>query len=277
MKMRRRQGPSCTITGGVRVVLLAVGIVVACLIGVMPAHAAIDSVVIDEASVLSAEQERDLRRNLSNFSNQVNAQVNIVFIRDVEGPSPSTVAEEWFDRRGMGVGENRDGVLFLVATESRDMHYLMNGTPYHALEREWVEETVQQAGRYFALGKWYEGAMLYGERTAEGLNDYQNSVVFAGRTVEDVGWSLAGGSLAGVLLLTSGETLARRKLVNMGIATRAHDYLVPNSAQLLRDEEVMTGQSVHTVALPPPSSSSSSSSGGWSSSGSSRGGYSARF
>lgn len=259
------------------VFLLILGVALMLGIATPTAHAAVNGIVSDEADVLSAEEEADLTRRLSATSTSLDTQFAVVFIRDVNGQDPAAVASAWYDKHRIGTGDERDGVLFLVATESRHMHLLMNGSPYRLLDRSLVEDTVHEAGRRFAQGYWYEGALIFDKRIGEGLTDERNSLIIGEYSADDLGWPAAGGLLGGVLLLVSGEATARRRLVNMGIATQAYDYIVPQSQALTQQNDTLVDTSISRVPIAVDTSSSSSSGGSWSSSGSSRGGYSSSF
>lgn len=237
---------------------------------------AVPGVVIDEVDVLTSGQEAELQRVFDQWGTEVQAQIGVVFIDDVRGQAPAEVADDWFDGKHMGVGAGRDGVMLLVAVHSRDMHILLNGQPYRLLPRSVVEDLSDRAGSRFAAGDWPGGADVFGRGIGQALLDEANRVRVFGRDPMSLGMAAAGGAGGGVMVMAAGEAASRKRMRNVGVATRARQYVVPASAVILAHEDVLYNQDVSRVYIPPKSDDSSSSSGSWSGGGS-RGGYTSSF
>lgn len=267
---------------GIRIAALLCGLLVAGLLTLVSvvsaaADSLVQGIVIDEADALTPAEERELRFALTQWGSNVDAQIGVVFIDDVYGRSPARVADEWFDSQQMGAGARRDGVMLLVAIYSRDMHILLNGEPYRVLPRRVVEDISAHAGQKFTNGEWAAGARVFGEEIHQALrNEFDRFTIF-GRDPLTLGLSAAGGIGSGALLMVGGESVARRRMRNVGIATRARQYVVPTSAVVMAQEDVMYDEDVTRVYMPPTSQNSGSSSSGSWSGGGSRGGYSSKF
>jgi uncharacterized protein len=103
--------------------------------------------VVDNAGLLSGGEIAELENLLMKIASTYNFDLVIVTETNIGGASPRDYADDFFDYKGYGMGEDRDGCLFLQVTESRDYWFstsgrgikVLNYTAYDKLEDDVVK------------------------------------------------------------------------------------------------------------------------------------------
>ena len=85
----------------------------------MPVQAAAGPLVVDLANVLSPADENKLVQKAAEIGARYNMDLVIVTTNDTGGKSAMDFADDYFDYNGYGVGEAREGVLFLIDFANR--------------------------------------------------------------------------------------------------------------------------------------------------------------
>ena len=78
--------------------------------------------VYDYAQVLTAEEEKDLKRNIDLYIANHNMDMAIVTVKYHEKTNTMNYADDFYDYNGFGIGTNYDGVIFVL-----DFTFLQNG------------------------------------------------------------------------------------------------------------------------------------------------------
>lgn len=73
--------------------------------------------VVDTASVLTTEQRDELEGKLDKLSKKNNCDIAILTMDSLGGLDPYDVATKYYDSNGYGLGENKDGILFLLGMD----------------------------------------------------------------------------------------------------------------------------------------------------------------
>ena len=69
---------------------------------------------VDNAGLLSEDEADDLTKKLDDISKRQNLDVVIITVDSLEGHTATEVADDTFDYNGFGMGNNLDGILFLI-------------------------------------------------------------------------------------------------------------------------------------------------------------------
>lgn len=93
-----------------------------------PAAAVHAARLIDEADLLTPEEETQLTRKLDEISQRQQFDVVVLTVDSLRGKEPQAFADDYYDENGYGFGENRDGTLLLLSMEERD--YAVSTTGY---------------------------------------------------------------------------------------------------------------------------------------------------
>lgn len=76
--------------------------------------------LMDEADLLTDYEESDLLDLLNEISERQQFDVVVLTVSSLDGKTMQDYADDYFDRNGYGMGENRDGALLLYSTEEND-------------------------------------------------------------------------------------------------------------------------------------------------------------
>jgi uncharacterized protein len=91
-----------------------------------PLYTQAQSRIVDNAGILSAGEIAELQRLAETIAANYSFDLVIVTEKDI-GVSPENYADDFFDNNGYGLGEDRDGCLFLRVTGSRDYWFSTSG------------------------------------------------------------------------------------------------------------------------------------------------------
>lgn len=119
--------------------------------------------VVDDADLLTPEEETSLEAFLTGVSDEAYADIVILTVDSLEGKSAQAYADDYFDYSGYGRGENYDGTLFLIAMEERQWAVSTSGygiTAIHEGALDYMEETVVP---YLSDGAYYVAFLAYGD------------------------------------------------------------------------------------------------------------------
>ena len=67
--------------------------------------------VVDDANLLSSQEETKLRIDLENFKNEYNMDAVIVTSNNLNGKSQQDYADDYFDYNGYGVGKEKKWIV----------------------------------------------------------------------------------------------------------------------------------------------------------------------
>ncbi|ASS76585.1 hypothetical protein CIG75_17525 [Tumebacillus algifaecis] len=76
--------------------------------------------VYDNENLLSASEKQLLEKRLQDIAETYNFDVAIVTVDSLNGKSAMEYADDYYDENGFGFGPDHDGLLFLLAMDSRD-------------------------------------------------------------------------------------------------------------------------------------------------------------
>lgn len=99
-----------------------------CVTASFPAFAAGEMPrLVDEANLLTDSGESELLAMLDEISERQKVDVVVAIVNTLDGKSPRTYADDFFDYNGYGFGADADGILLLVGMEDRDVYISAHG------------------------------------------------------------------------------------------------------------------------------------------------------
>lgn len=84
--------------------------------------------LIDNAEVLSDQEEMPIKVDLNEISLIQNFDVVIMTVASTDGKEIEQYAEDFYDNNGYGVGEGKDGLIFVVNTQTREWAVSTHGS-----------------------------------------------------------------------------------------------------------------------------------------------------
>jgi len=132
----------------------------------MPVMAAGGPRVVDLANVLSPADESALEQKATEIGAKFNMDLVIVTTNDTGGRSAMDFADDYFDYNGYGVGDSRDGALFLIDFANRQTWISTSGDKtIEALTDAQIENILDDVyahlhpegppGKHFLAYRWF--------------------------------------------------------------------------------------------------------------------------
>jgi len=119
--------------------------------------------VVDDADLLTPEEETSLEAFLTGVSDEAYADIVVLTVDSLEGQNAQAYADDYFDYSGYGRGAEYDGALFLVAMEERQWAVSTSGygiTALHEAALDYMEETVVP---YLSDSAYYAAFLTFGD------------------------------------------------------------------------------------------------------------------
>jgi len=83
--------------------------------------------IIDNVGLLNQQEKASLTELIASAASIYNFDLVIVTEKNIGAYSPMEYADNFFDNNGYGLGQNKDGVLFLLVTDSHDYWFSTSG------------------------------------------------------------------------------------------------------------------------------------------------------
>jgi uncharacterized protein len=248
------------------------------LILYLPAFLLAQPRVVDNAGLLSNTEKTDLERRIADIASRYSFDLVIVTENSTGGIEPMDYADDFFDYNGYGLGEDRDGCLFLQVTATRDYWVstsgrginILNNTAFAKLESDILNFLTNDdpAGAYHAfVNAWEEFLVLDAKGRSYNFFHRWNAVLIL------IAWVVS--FLIGFIVVQSWKAQMNTALPKK----EAAPYVVPGSLVFTVQQERFLYSTVTKTERPQASSSSSSGGGGrhTSSSGRSHGGGGGKY
>lgn len=128
--------------------------------------------VVDNADLLTADEESKLTTKLETIGNEHNAEVAIVTVTDLEGKTAQAYADDFYDYNGYGYGEGKDGVLVLYKPGEdgdRKLHITTHGTAIKEFSDSTIDDILYEMKDYLVAEHYYTAFDIYADRCADAL------------------------------------------------------------------------------------------------------------
>ena len=273
-----------------RPVILLIAVLLICTHLILPISAEEPQwEIVDDAGLLTAEQLSALSARARELTAQYQTDFVIVTVNSLGDKTPKAYANDFFDSNNCGFGPNRDGILLLLAMDSRDYYFLTNGSPTEKLAQAGGLSTLENkvvphlsdGNYYLAFGTFLDlsASIIAKPTSAPGASNpsYNDDFVYIGFDEDpatDRGEIILIFAVIGIiagfvttLIMKHGMKTARAKNV-------AADYVRPGSFQLTRRQDLYLYRTRTRVRIQSSNTSGGGRSGG---SGGSRGGGGGKF
>ena len=222
--------------------------------------------VVDNAGLLTAEQEQLLTQQLEGIRSELGIDVVILTENKLDGSNIKDYADNYYDYNGYA----DDGALLLLDMEKRQLRISTAGSCIEPVD---AEVLAIQFIPYLKDGKYYEGFSLYAELVQEAIiKQYGNPQTEAKAS----GWfdGLGIGLIVGLIIGGIVVAVMASSMKTVRPQKSAGDYVKDGSLELTRQEDRYLYQTVTRRAKPKNNSSGGTHRG---SSGRIHGGGSGRF
>lgn len=213
--------------------------------------------VIDEAQILSEEQEKELQEQLSAVAQTYQYDAVILTVDSCEGKSAQQFAEDYYLSQGYGFGEENDGIMMLVSMGDRQYYFATFGNAtdiFTAYGLERMDELVSEKLSDGAYGKAFSlFADLTEEFVKEGVTQEPYDVDHTYRQKMSLGTRLVIAAVAGLIVAGSVLYVLFGQLRSVGVRDAAQEYVREGSFHVTRKRDVYLYRTVSRVRREKPS------------------------
>ena len=233
---------------------------------------------VDSAKVLTTEELESLKSKLAQISDENNIDVGVVTVDYLDGKSAQEFANDLFEQNKFGKGENRDGILLLVATEDREWAMSTHGSAKEAFNEEGLDFLSGEFLPYLAENDYYSafenfannarelGAMYvlgdpYGEEEYVDDENYpiDENIVEEEKGINNEVWiplSIVIGCAISLVIMM----MYKSQLKSVKSESRADDYLM--DMKLVKSQDIFLYRTVTRTMRPKNENNSSDFSSG---------------
>lgn len=248
----------------------------------------LDPRLVDQADLLTPEEEADLLTQLDEISEKHQHDIVIVTVDAIGDKTPTEFADDFFDYHGYGMTDDFNGILLLLSMEERDWAISTSGKSIAAFTDKGQSYLVDQFISDISEAEYAKGFKKFINLCDDYLEQYEKGTPYnyGHMPKKPLAWFwlpimlLAAYNIAWLVVSTMKDQL---KSVRRQMA--ANDYIMRDSFELLDNRDLFLYRNI--VATPIPRNTNSGSGGGGgssggssthvSSSGSSHGGSSGKF
>lgn len=218
--------------------------------------------VTDDYGLFDDSQRMQLEATATELAQKYNMGVYLLvvdYMQDSNGnnlSSPSTTertnfATSFYRAHDLGLGSGKDGIMLVLAVDSRDYVTIAYGQGSHSFSDEGIEAMESAVTECLGDDDWFEGCDTYYTKTGEQLEYY--SVKGEPWTEPDL-LSLLLKILAalGIPAGVAGSMVSREKsaMKTAQEKTEADNYLVPGSFSLTHATDTFVNTSLSVVPIP---------------------------
>jgi len=117
--------------------------------------------VIDNANILSSQENEILKSIISSIASTYDFDLVIVTESNIGASSPMEYADDFFDYKGYGLGQDRDGCLFLLVTGNRDYWFSTSGSGIKIYTSTAINKLKSDIVKLLKNGSFYEAFQVF--------------------------------------------------------------------------------------------------------------------
>ena len=110
--------------------------------------------VFDLADLLTDDEEAELQGRIDGLVEQYNQDIGIVTVQDSSVTSTREFADKFYEDSGMGIGDNRTGVLFCIDMYNRETYLTTTGDMIDIIDDQRREEIFDAQMEYLSGGDY---------------------------------------------------------------------------------------------------------------------------
>ena len=256
-------------------------VLIFCSLSVNVLAAAHPARLVDDAALLSTSEKNELTALLDEISERHQVDVVVVTVNSLGGKTPRAFADDYYDNNGYGYGANADGVLLLVAMDSRDYYITTTGFGITAFTDSGIDYMENRFVGYLSDEDYAAAFETYAELCDEFITEARSGKPYDDGNMPKSpfpwGQNLLISLAVGFLIAFIATAIMRSKLKTVRSKAGATDYVRDGSFRVTRSHDFFLYRTVSRRARPKNDSSSGGSSTHSSSSGRSHGGGGGKF
>ena len=206
--------------------------------------------IVDEAALLSDSEKIALSYSIENIIAQYNFDLVIVTQNSLNGKAAQDFADDYFDYGGYGLGEARDGILFLVGMDERVFYLSTSGRGIQAFTDYGIRRTNERMTSSLREARYAQAFTTLLNDTEYYLDCLRSGSPFdrAGKDSETKAALLFIIALTSVSIALIVSLVLRARLKNVLRRYVQHDYVRPGSFNVTyRSDQFLYTNTTKTV------------------------------
>ncbi len=114
--------------------------------------------IVDSAGLFTESQKASLEEKIQETISLTGVDIVIVTTNDTQGKTSEAYSDDYFDYNGYGLGEERNGILFLINMGDREMHISQRGSGTNFFNDASVEAAFNVITPYASAGEYGRAA-----------------------------------------------------------------------------------------------------------------------
>lgn len=239
--------------------------------------------LVDQADLLSDEEEDRLLAKLDAISERRNCDVVIVTVDSIGRSTATQYADDFYDENGYGMGAQRDGILLLLGMESRDWAISTCGYGITAFTDAGQKYMTEQFLPYLGDGEYAEAFDCFADLCEQFIEQAKSGKAYDTGTLPQKSYRgylplwTAGSFAAGFGIAFIMAQMKKSKLKTVRTSHAAGDYEREGSFRLTGNSDILVNRQITSRKIETESENSGGSSTHISSSGTTHGGSSGKF
>ncbi len=253
--------------------------------------------VVDEADLFTDSEEKLLTEEIAECIESYETDLVIATVTSTDGKDIDSFTEDYYDYNGYGIGDNYDGIIMLISIEPGNHQYsiITTGKEIADFSDGYIEYMYDKTGSDLSDGDYYGAAETFIDLSIDAFKgdaDY-NSYYDIYNYNSDGDYSYSGDErtisegayirntilerfgialIIGVIISLVITGTMKNNMKPVRVATSARNYLVDNSVNIYRHNEIFIRSDVTKTKIERSESSSGGGSSHTGSSGRSHGG-----
>lgn len=220
--------------------------------------------IVDDAGYLMQSELASLSKELDEVRGKYGFEIAIYTESDMTSSTAEASADDIYDYNGYGAGENDDGILLYICSDTREYHFTTHGEGLKYFNSNGLKYLESKVVPYLSENDYYEAFRVYIETTDELLQMAKD-----GKPYNEKQYStkyLIGVIIAALLIpLLVALILMKKKLKKMKTAVEndyAANYVKPGSMKLSVSRDLFLYSRITKTERPKSSSGTHTSSSG---------------
>lgn len=117
--------------------------------------------IVDNADLLTAEEEQQLEDAAYDFCAQYSLDIVILTVDSLNGKPIAAFADDYYDENGYGVGTDYSGLLLVVAMSERELYISTCGDAINRLNDRELDDIISNISLPLSDGNYYDAFEMF--------------------------------------------------------------------------------------------------------------------
>ncbi len=208
-----------------------------------------DTKVVDEAGLLTSEEEAELQKRLYEIAEEYQSDVVVATVNSCEGMDVQSFTDLYYYRNGYGYGAEIDGIILLVSMQERRFHLATRGSAIDTFTDYGLEVIDNEITPYLSEGEYAEAFEKFADLAEDFLEEdekglpYDTNHSYRERQIYSMVYfmfALGIGLLAAIVTLV----VLFQQLRSVRVKNEARDYVRSGSFQVTRANDIFLYRTV---------------------------------